>query len=45
MKFMISVMQSLHSIELQDAHIIMMDNLSTGHDLLRLVQANDDAEQ
>jgi hypothetical protein len=42
---MISVMQSLHSIDLQVAHFIMMKIPFTQHDLLMLVQAKDDAEQ
>jgi hypothetical protein len=45
MKFMISVMQSMHSIELQVTPVIMMDILFTPHDLPMLVQAKDDAEQ
>jgi hypothetical protein len=38
-------MQSLHSIDLQVAHFIMMNIPFTRHDLLMLVQAKDDAEQ
>jgi hypothetical protein len=45
MNFIILVMQSLHSIELQVAHIIMMDIPSTRQDLLWLVQAKDEEEQ
>ncbi len=42
---MISVTQSLHGIELQVAHVIMMDVLFTRHEMPMLVQAKDDAEQ